>query len=281
MYIIGVEQDHAKRELAAKIYIACCFVGIFFLSVQCYVHLDHQIKNDVFSEILFFITITTINGSFAVNIIQFQLFLILLTIRFNVLNNFTRWAELFIFPVPILDQYQVLVNVSSRNIRDYLQEVAMKNTDSMDVMAKISKLSMIYDNLCCILKEVNAYFGIHVSDDLWIIHLYKCHTNFEHRIIDWHLQIISTTGANFVLTVFSLHCFYRGLTENNEALYHMSIGYMTLTVFFFSMSIVMFLFGSLIARTVSLFISKKKANGTEHIYPLTLSTGKVYWCHYP
>lgn len=65
-------------------------------------------------------------------------------------------------------------------------------------------------------------------------------------------QIITTAGANFVLTVFALHCLYRGLTEDNEAIYNMSIGYVTLAAYFFFMNIVMFLFGSLIARTASI-----------------------------
>lgn len=90
MFKIGIEQNFKNRKRMGKIYIICCFIGIFLLSVQCYVHLDKQIKDDLFSEILFFITVTTINGSFAVNIIQFQLCLVVLTARFHILNEYTR-----------------------------------------------------------------------------------------------------------------------------------------------------------------------------------------------
>lgn len=68
------------------------------------------------------------------------------------------------------------------------------------------------------------------------------------------MKIITTTGANFALTVFAFFCLYRGLTEDNEPLYHMSIGYVTLAAYFIFMSIFVFIFGSLIARKASSII---------------------------
>lgn len=87
---LDIEQNYEKRQRLAQIYISCCFIAIFLLSIHGYIYLDRQIKDDPFSEVLFFITITTINGSFAVNIIQFQLMLAVLTARFDILNNHSR-----------------------------------------------------------------------------------------------------------------------------------------------------------------------------------------------
>lgn len=87
---IGIQQSFKLRERLGKTYIFCCFAGIFLLSVQCYILFDTQIKDDVFSEVLFFLTITIKNGSYAVNIIQFQLLLAVITVRFHIFNEFFK-----------------------------------------------------------------------------------------------------------------------------------------------------------------------------------------------
>lgn len=45
----------------------------------------------------------------------------------------------------------------------YLHGLAELNAHTQPAPMKITQLSMVYDKLCCILKEVNSYYGIHVS----------------------------------------------------------------------------------------------------------------------
>lgn len=92
---LGIEQNFKRRQRTSKIYCGFCVIAIFLLSVQGYIYLDRQIKDDLFSEILFFVTITIINGSFAVNILQFQMILAVLTVRFAALNNHTRYIHVY------------------------------------------------------------------------------------------------------------------------------------------------------------------------------------------
>lgn len=62
-------------------------------------------------------------------------------------------------------QVQLIPKCSSGDlffVRKYLKGLKNNDDDTTSALLEISKLSIIYDKLCCIVKDLNGYFGVHV-----------------------------------------------------------------------------------------------------------------------